>query len=361
MTDVAPVRFGILGAANIARAFTRGLAGSPLAAVAAVASRDKARAGAFAAGLGIPRAHGSYEALLADPEIDAVYIPLPNDLHAAWAIRAAEAGKHVLCEKPLAVGGEEARAMFAAARARGVCLAEAYPYMSQPQTLRLRELLAEGAIGRVQTVTAAFGFALCTPEGLPLGDPANIRLDPARGGGALLDAGTYAMSLIRLAVGEGPARVHATARSTRSGVDLTVAATLEFPGGVIAQLSCSMATATHRHAVITGERGVIETSYSNHAPVDGTLSLRVRRGTPGTTPFETIELPGGDGFLAEAEAFARMVRLGPQHWNGATEAESVDTALALQAIAASARSGAWVEIGASEHGDTDAAWVRSPR
>jgi predicted dehydrogenase len=344
MADFAPVRFGILGAAGIARAFTRGLAGSSLATVAAVASRSTDKAGAFAAELGIKLALGSYEALLADREIEAVYIPLPNDLHAEWAIRAAEAGKHVLCEKPLAMGGAEARAMFAAARAHGVCLAEAYPYMSQPQTRRLREVLAEGAIGRVQTVAAAFGFALCAPDGTPFGDPANIRLDPARGGGALLDAGTYAMSLIRLAVGERPSRAHAVARFAKSGVDLTVAATLEFPGGAIAQLSCSMATAGHRRAFVVGERGVVETSYGNHAPAGGALPLRIKRGAPGDVPFETEELPGGDGFRAEAESFARMVRLGPQHWDGATEAESVDTALALAAIAASIRSGGWVDV-----------------
>lgn len=345
MTEFTPVRFGILGAATIARAFARGLADSPLAAVAAVASRDADKAGAFAAEFGIPRAHAGYEALLADPGIDAVYIPLPNHLHAEWAIRAAGAGKHVLCEKPLAVGGEQARAMFAAARAHGVCLAEAYPYMSQPQTLRLRELLAEGTLGRVQTVTASFGFALCAPDGSPLGDPADIRLDPARGGGALLDAGTYAMSLIRLAVGERPARVHATARYTRSGVDLTVAATLEFPGGAVAQLGCSMATAPHRHALIAGERGTVETGYSNHAPAGGVLPLRIGRGTPDPS-FEVVEVPGGNGFRAEAESFARMVRLGPRHWDGASETESIDTALALQAIAASARNDVWVEVGA---------------
>lgn len=345
MTEFAPLRFGILGAARIARAFARGLAGSPLATVAAVASRDAGKATAFAAEFGLPRAHAGYEALLADPGVEAIYIPLPNDLHAEWAIRAAAAGKHVLCEKPLAVGGAQVRAMFAAARAHGVCLAEAYPYMSQPQTLRLRALLAEGALGRVQTVAASVGFALCAPDGSPLGDPADFRLDPARGGGALLDAGTYAMSLIRLAVGERPARVHATARYTRTGVDLTAAATLEFPGGAVAQLGCSMATARHRHALIAGERGTVETSYSNHAPPGGTLSLRVGRGAPAPAP-EVVEVPGGDGFRAEAESFARMVRLGPRHWDGATEAESLDTALALQAIAASARTGAWVEVGA---------------
>ncbi len=341
----APIRFGVLGAANIARLFAKGLGGSTLASVAAVASRDEPKARAFAAELGIPRFHGSYAALLADPAIEAIYIPLPNDLHAEWAIRAVEAGKHVLCEKPLAIGGADARAMFDAARRAGVHLVEAYPYMSQPQTLRLRELLAEGAIGRVVTASASFGFALATPDGEPLRDPANIRLDPARGGGALLDAGTYPMSLLRLVIGERPTRAMASARMARSGVDLTVAATLEFPGGAIAQLSCSMAVAAHRTAVIAGERGVIETGFSNHAPDSGRLALRIKRGTAGTDPSETEEVPGGDGFRAEAESFARMIREGREHWNGATEAESIDTALALEAIAASIRKGGeWVTV-----------------
>jgi predicted dehydrogenase len=344
MAQSDKIRYGVLGAANIARAFAKGLAGSSVASVEAVASRGAEKAAAFAAELGIPRHHGSYEALLADPAIDAIYIPLPNDLHAVWAIRAAEAGKHVLCEKPLAVTIEEARAMFAAARANGVHLAEAYPYMSQPQTLRLREILAEGTLGRIQLVTAAFGFSLLTPDGVPLGDPANIRLDPARAGGGLLDAGTYSMSLLRIAAGERPTRVLATARWSNTGVDQTIAAVLEFPSGLIGQMSSSMSTAFHRHAIVVGEKGVLETSYSNHAPAEGKLSLRVKRGIPGTVPFETEEVVGGDGFHAEGESFARMIRQGAAAWNGASEAESIDVVLALQAIAQSARSGGWVEL-----------------
>lgn len=259
-----PLRLGILGAAGIARLFTRGVAGSPLVSVEAVASRTAAKAADFAKSESVPRSHGSYEALLGDPAIEAIYIPLPNDLHAEWAIRAANAGKHVLCEKPLAMTGADARAMFAAAHANGVHLVEAYPYMSQPQTLRMRELLAK--IGRIQVITAAFGFSLTTPEGVPLGDPANIRLDPARGGGGLRDAGTYSMSLARIAAGERPSRVMASAKWTKGGVDQVIAATVEFPSGALAQVSCCMSGAFHRAAVIVGESGVIETSYLNHAP-----------------------------------------------------------------------------------------------
>eukprot|EP01037_Dinobryon_pediforme_P004323 gene4323-4372_t len=343
MSEAGLVRYGVLGAANIARSFIRGMAGSPVATVDAVASRSAAKAAAFAAEMGVPRHHGSYEALLADPAIEAVYIPLPNDMHAEWAIRAVEAGKHVLCEKPLAIGAAEARTMFDAARAHGVHLVEAYPYLSQPQTLRVRDLLQEGAIGKIQLATAAFGFGLLTPDGKPHGDPANIRLDPARGGGGLLDAGTYAMSMLRIAVGERPSRVFATGRYTPQDVDQTIVAILEFPSGAIGQLSSTMSSAFHRHAVIVGTTGVIETNYANHAP-SGSLPLRIKRGIPGTVPFDTETIEGGDGFGAEGNSFALMIRDGAQHWNGATEAESIDTAMALEAIAESARTGGWVSL-----------------
>jgi xylose dehydrogenase (NAD/NADP) len=345
MPEFSPVRYGVLGAANIARSFASGLAGSKVATVASVASRSADKAAAFAREMGIPRSHGSYDALLADPEIDAIYNPLPNDLHAEWTIKAAAAGKHVLCEKPLSVGAADAQAMFDAGRRYGVHVVEAYPYMSQPQTLRVRALLAEGAIGKIQLVTASFGFRLVTQDGAALGDPANIRLDPARAGGGLRDAGTYAMSFVRLAMGARPVRAMATARWTQSGVDQTIAATIEFDGGAIAQITSTMASAAHRHAVVIGDAGVIETSFSNHAPDSGILSLRIKRGAAGTVPFDTEELPGGDGFRAEGESFARMIRLGASAWNGATEAESLDTARALTAILASARAdGGWVKV-----------------
>ncbi len=345
MTDIAPVRFGVLGAASIARLFTRGVAGSAVATVAAVASRGADKANAFAAELGIPRAYGSYEALLAAPDIDALYIPLPNDMHAAWAIRAVEAGKHVLCEKPLAMTGQEARAMFAAARKAGVHLVEAYPYMSQPQTLRLRELLAGGTLGRVRSVAAGFSYNICTPEGAPRIEPTNVRLVVERGGGALRDAGTYAMSMLRLAVGERPKRVMAWAQYAETGVDHITAATVLFPGGAVGQLFTSISSASQRYAVIVGETGVVETDFGNHWPSQGSLSLRVKLGMRGESTLRIEETPGGDGFRAEADSFARMVRLGAGEWNGASEAESIDTVLALEAIAASARSGAWVEVG----------------
>ncbi len=331
-----PLRLGVLGAANIARAFTSGVASSQAVTVAAVASRDAGKAERFAQECGIPRFHGSYDALLADPEIDAIYNPLPNSLHAEWSIRALEAGKHVLCEKPLAMNAAEARAMFAAARQAGRHLVEAYPYRAQAQTLKLSALLKEGAIGKVQLIRSSFGVAFS--------DPANIRLKPEVGGGSLLDVGSYAVSLALLVAGERPDRVSAVARWSETGVDMSVAATLEFPGGALAQVSSSFATAYHRHALISGDRGTIETTYLNHPPAGGPPILTIRRGTTVAAVPEIIEVPPGNGFLAEVESFQRLVTQGEAHWTGATPAQSIDIALTLDAIALSARSGTAIRI-----------------
>lgn len=328
--SLKPLRIGILGAANIARAFVSGVGPSKLVTVTAIASRGQAKAESFARECGIERALGSYEALLADPQIDAIYNPLPNTLHAEWSIRAAEAGKHVLCEKPLATSAADARAMFAAARRHNVHLVEAYPYRAQPQSLKLLELVSSGAIGKIQLIRSCFG--------VPFSDPANIRLKADVGGGALFDAGSYAVSLVRMVAGERPERVNATARMGETGVDMTVVATLEFARGLLAQVSCSFATAYHRHALIAGDRGVIETTYLNHPPIGGPPALTIRRGPTVATPLETIEVAGGNGFLAEAESFQRLVTLGPTHWTGATPEESVDIALTLDAIRQSTRS-----------------------
>ena len=158
--------------------------------------------------------------------------------------------------------------MFGAARANDVRLVEAYPYLAQPQTLVLRQLLQESAIGRLQLIRAHFGFNAINLRVDPAGAP-NVRFVPGLGGGALLDAGSYAVSFVRIVAGERPSRVHAAATWESSGVDRTLVATLEFPSGLLGQVSCSFAVAFHRHAMIAGENGVIETTYSNHPPADG--------------------------------------------------------------------------------------------
>jgi predicted dehydrogenase len=334
----AVLRIGILGCANIARQFTRDVAPSRRIKVAAVASRNAETAAAFAAATGIPRHHGSYEALLADPGIDAIYLPLPNNLHAEWAIRAAEHGKHILCEKPLALNAGEVRAMFDAARKHGVMLLESYPWLFQPYATTMLTALRNGEIGTVRSIQASFGFTLGNPS-------RNIRMKPELGGGALLDAGSYPLSLIRWVMGDAPERVMAQARSADTGVDIATAATLYWADGRIAQMSCAMDAATHRHATIVGTQGTIYTEYLNHTSRSTTghpygyqpSELRMRRGIANTVPVEQVVSPVGSGFLFAADGFARMVA---ERDTAAMEygaAASVDIAAMLDAIALSAR------------------------
>ena len=323
------LRLGILSTAHIARAFVAGVATAPGVAVVAVASRDPARAAAFAAAHAIPRAVG-YDALLADDDLDAIYNPLPNALHAPWTIAALRAGKHVLCEKPLALGLAEAEAMFAAADAHGRVLLEAFPYHFQPQTLEIERRIRAGELGDIALVTAMFGFTMA--------DPSNVRLDAALGGGALLDAGCYPVSLARQVFGARPAEVHAIARLA-GGVDRTLAATLVYPGGGIAQVSCSFATAVHRRAIIAGSAGVIETDYHNHTAREAAPTFRLRRGADWQAPAEQIAVPRADGFACEVAAFARFVAGDDPAELAARRQASLDNAWTLAAIAAAARRG----------------------
>ncbi len=324
-----PLRIGILGAADIAKQFVKAVATSPLVTVAGVASRSQAKAEAFAREHGIAVAFGSYDAMLTDKNIDAIYNPLPNSLHAAWSIRACEAGKHVLCEKPLAVSELEARSMFEAARRGKVLLYEGYPYLAQPMTRDVRRLVADGAIGRPQIIRATFG--------VPFSDPTNIRMITDLAGGAVMDAGSYAVSFVRVIAGERPSRVTAVAQYAETGVDKTAVATLEFKSGLLAQVSASFATGYHRHGHVMGDKGYIETMYLNHPPLGGATSYQIRRGTTAASPIDTVPVPEGNGFLLEAESFARAVSGGAPHWTGATDAESVDIAATLAAILESAR------------------------
>ncbi len=335
MTRQSPLRLGVLGCAQIARQFVRDVAPSPAVHVVAVASRDAAKAAAFAAEFGLPRHHGNYEDLLADPAVDAVYVPLPNSLHAQWAIEAARQGKHVLCEKPLALGLDEARDMFAVARQHKVMLLESYPWWFQPQTGELVRLLQSGAIGRVLSVQASFGFML--------GDaPGNIRLNPALGGGALLDLGSYVVSLTRMAMGIAPQRVHADVTWAARGVDLNVSATLHYADGRRSQLACAMDMGYHRHALIVGAEGAIETEFANHTGAPGDAfgyqpsQMRVRRRA---RPFEAVHSPVGSGFRFAAEAFAKVVAEEDFAAIDRASAVSLDIAATLDALDASVRTG----------------------
>ena len=340
----APLRLGILGCANIAKQFVRDVAPSPSVSIQAVASRDLSKAQSFAQTFGIPHVHASYEALLDDARIEAIYIPLPNSLHAEWAVRALQAGKHVLCEKPLALNLAEVTRMFAAARQHGVMLLESYPYWFQPQTRDLVAHLHADTIGQVRSVQASFGFTL----GNPL---TNIRMKPELGGGALLDAGSYPISLIRLVMGCAPERVMAHANWADTGVDISMNATLWYADGRSAQMSCAMNAANHRRATIVGSDGAIETEYLNHTSSTTThpwgylpSQLRVRRGIANTIAFEDIQSATGSGFQFAAEAFSQVVRTQDHAAIDRAAAASHDIAATLDAIRLSAQTGQAVNL-----------------
>ncbi len=341
-TSQSPLRIGILGCANIARQFVRDVSSSQMIKIAAVASRDADKARDFAESAGIERSHGSYEALLEDAQMDVVYIPLPNSLHAAWCIRALEHGKHVLCEKPLALNFAEARSIFAAARKHQVMLLESYPYWFQPQTASLLELLGNGkdsSIGEIRGMQVCFGFTLLNAQ-------SNIRTRPELGGGALLDAGSYPLSLIRLVMGCAPERVMADSSWTDTGVDLSTMATLYYADGRRVQMSCAMDTANHRRATIMGTQGTIETEFLNHTSNEANHPwgyqhslLRVRKGIAFSIPFEDVYSPSGSGFRFSAEAFAKVIADRDFEAIERAAAASIDIAATLEAIGKSARTG----------------------
>ena len=226
------LRFGVLSTANIGRnQVNPAIAQSRNAELLAVASRDLGRAREFAEKGGIPRAFGSYEELLADPEIDAVYIPLPNSMHREWTVRAAENGKHILCEKPLATSVADARMMQAAANANGVTLMEAFMYRFHPRTRKLMELAAGGCVGKVRVVRSAFTFKLLRAD--------NIRFFPELGGGALFDLGCYCVDASRCLAGSEPVLAQALAEWSDRGIDTQLAGTIRFANGVVAHFDCS--------------------------------------------------------------------------------------------------------------------------
>ena len=334
------LRIGILGAAKIARLFTTSVEESNLVRVAAVASRDLAKAQAFAAEYGIPKALGSYEALLADPNIDAIYNPLPNGLHAEWSVKAAQAGKHVLCEKPLASNAAEVTAMFAAAKANNVIVAEGFPYLAQPQTIELRRQVAQGVLGELRLMQAGFSFTLANPN--------DIRFNAALAGGALMDLGCYTVSLMLLLAAEmkqTPVSVQAVADYASSGVDKAMAGTITFTGQLqgqlLGQFNVSLAAARHRYATIVGTTGVVHTPFYNDTSdvLPPTFTLRTAPEFHGTV--QTIQNQAVLGFRAQADEFADLVAHGWETagWHGATPAQSLLIAQVMDALKLSASSG----------------------
>ena len=245
-----PVQWGILGPGLIARnAILPAFANVPNARVVAVASRDLTRAQAVAHDFGIPTAYSDYAALIDDPEVEAVYIALPNHLHPVWAIRAAQAGKHVLCEKPLATNAAEAERMVAAADEADILFMEAVMYRFHPRMRELVEQVRAGAIGVPTLLRASFCFTLDAPD--------NYRNDPAMGGGALLDVGSYGVNVARWIMDAEPISATAMGVLAQSGTDASLSGILTFPSGALAHVQCSFASAEHQSLDVVGTTGTI--------------------------------------------------------------------------------------------------------
>jgi predicted dehydrogenase len=298
----AVLRWGILSTANIATVkVIPGMRRAARSEVVAIASRDAQQARAVAARLGIPTAHGSYEALLADPDVDAVYIPLPNHLHAEWTIAAARAGKHILCEKPMALTAADAERMIAAARDAGVHLMEAFMYRHHPSWVAVRDLVTSGRIGRLTAIQSWFSYHNV--------DPRNIRNVRDFGGGALYDIGCYCVNLSRMLFDGEPTRVTAALRRDPSdGTDVLTSAILEFEAG-IASFTCSTRVETDQRVDVYGDAGRISVGIPFNIPPDRpTIITLTAGGDPPVAPAsEVMTFATKDPYAAEAEAFAAAV------------------------------------------------------
>ncbi len=299
---MAAVRWGILSTADIARRkVIHGMRRAPRTEIVAIASRDGDRARAVADELGIPVAYPSYEQLLADPAVDAVYIPLPNHLHRRWAIEAAQAGKHVLCEKPLAMTSADARSMAEASQAAGVILVEAFMYRLHPSWKATIELVRSGRIGRLVAVQSWFSYYN--------DDPGNIRNIVDAGGGALYDIGCYCVNLSRTLFGDEPTRVAGSViRDAATDTDVLTSAILEFGGGV-ATFTCSTRAEDDQRVDVYGTRGRISLGIPFNIPPDRPTQVFVTAGgdPPLAPATEVLDFPTADPYAVEFETFAAAV------------------------------------------------------
>jgi predicted dehydrogenase len=327
------VSWGVLGVAKIGvekviPAMQRGEASR----IDAIASRDIAKAQSAAAALGIPRAYGSYEELLADPAIEAIYNPLPNELHVPWTLRALEAGKHVLCEKPIALSAGEAEALLAARDRSGKLVAEAFMVRFHPQWRRAHELAHSGAIGELQAIQTFFSYRLL--------DPTNIRNKPP-GGGALYDIGCYAILTARYMFGADPTRVMAAIdRDPLMGTDRMVSAIAEFSGGRQLTFTCATQTSAHQRVTIAGDKGRIEVAIPFNAPPDRPTHITIDTGEDlfgGGARRE--EFATCDQYTLQGDAFSRAV-LGETPLGYPIE-DAIANMRVIDAVFRAAKSGRW--------------------
>jgi xylose dehydrogenase (NAD/NADP) len=325
------LRWGILGVAKINDRLLPGFAKAANAELRGIASRSLEKAESAARAANIPKAYGSYAALLDDPEIDAIYIPLPNALHAEWTKQAAERGKHVLCEKPLAPTAAQAREVVDFCRAKNICLMDGFMWPHHPRTALLRRFLDEGNIGPVQRVAGSFSYLM---EQL---DPGNIRLQPALGGGSLLDVGCYPVYAIRWAFGAEPVRAWASA-NYEQGVDVAMNGILWFADGRVAAFDCGFIHPARQWLEITGTRGVVFVQDMWLPPKRAVFDIRKEAGYD----TETMAVEGHDQIQRMLEDFGRFVLEGQPVVPPPEEA--VKTLRVLDALAQSAHEGRAVPV-----------------
>jgi D-xylose 1-dehydrogenase (NADP+, D-xylono-1,5-lactone-forming) len=317
-----PLRWGILSTAHIGEKLLAGAAGSARTDVVAVGSRDADTAAEFARRWAIPSSYGTYEELLADPDVEAVYIPLPNGMHHEWTMLALAAGKHVLCEKPYSPRPAQVSAAFDRAAERGLVLSEAFMYRYNPQIVEAARLVADGRLGEVRLVRASFSH--------PSATAGNIRLDPALGGGSMLDVGVYPLSAARLFCGE-PHVVTAQQLLGRSGVDVTFVATLEFPRGALAAFDCGFELPDRSALEVVGTTASLVVADPWHCQ-EPRLTLTAR----GSEPVD-LRVDVANSYQLELEEFAKAVRGQDNALLG--RADALGQAVAVDALFRSATSG----------------------
>jgi len=325
------MRWGILSTANIARAAViPAIRASRNGDVRAVASRNRERAYAFASDLGIPQSYGSYEALLEAEDVDAVYIGLPNSLHCEWTVKAAEAGKHVLCEKPLGATAAECDQMDRAARKNGVVLMEAFMYRFHPRTERVSKLIRDGAIGQLRAIQSTFTFRLRRSD--------DIRLQKDLAGGALMDVGCYCVNVSRTLAAAEPVEVQAFASWAESGVDSQMAGTLRFESGLLAQFDCALTLERRESYQAVGPEGHLAVSAA-FLPGVGESTIEEHHGRAGRS---THTLSGADEYQLMVEHFADAALEGREVRYPASEAAA--NLRTIEALYRSAQNGGRPEL-----------------
>jgi predicted dehydrogenase len=327
------VKWGVLGAASIAvRKVIPGMQQGEYCDVAAIASRDLSKARSAAASLKIGKAYGSYEQLLADPEIEAIYNPLPNHLHVPWSIKAMEAGKHVLCEKPIALNAAEARTLLPVRDRAGVKIGEAFMVRTHPQWVRTRELIREGRVGELRAIVGVFSYFNR--------DAKNVRNKPEWGGGGLMDIGCYPITMSRFMYAAEPLRMSGVLeRDPEFGTDRLASAILEFSGGQ-AVFTCSTQMVPYQRMQFLGTKGRIEIEIPFNAPPNKATRIFVDDGSDvGGTGIKVETIPACDQYTIQGDVFSKAILEGRQV--PVPLEDAIANMAVIDAIFRAAESGRW--------------------